>query len=264
MVKLIVKSHSENLTSPWALTSDESMESVVEQVGIKISKKSSSEMIELRSKVEVMQRQIDSRDRIIETLEAEYSIEVESFKSHAIILRTELIVVSETVKREKTARLSIESSFVTQDSDINTSIATTTLGVDELISEYANCCAVLRNAELDLVIAMRQVISVLISSFHPPSISPPSSSFFPAFSAFLHPRLLLLPPLLLLLFLPILICTLISINSKAEKAKKEAEEDAKAALEAADVATASALRRAELEEETDGMIEALIDRYCQS
>ena len=34
-----------------------------------------------------------------------------------------------------------------------------------------------------------------------------------------------------------------------------------AALEAAGVATSSALRRAELEEETDGMIEALICRY---
>lgn len=33
-----------------------------------------------------------------------------------------------------------------------------------------------------------------------------------------------------------------------------------AALEAAGVATSSALRRAELEEETDGMIEALISR----
>lgn len=35
-----------------------------------------------------------------------------------------------------------------------------------------------------------------------------------------------------------------------------------AALEAAGVATASALRRAELEEETDGMLESLINRYA--
>ena len=34
-----------------------------------------------------------------------------------------------------------------------------------------------------------------------------------------------------------------------------------AAVEAAGVTTSSALRRAELEEETDGMLEALINRY---
>ena len=53
-----------------------------------------------------------------------------------------------------------------------------------------------------------------------------------------------------------MIVTLLQLKRARES---EAVEMA-AALEAAGVATSSALRRAELEEETDGMIEALICR----
>jgi hypothetical protein len=45
-----------------------------------------------------------------------------------------------------------------------------------------------------------------------------------------------------------------------KKAKQSEAVEMAAALEAAGVATASALRRAELEEETDGMLESLINR----
>ena len=46
-----------------------------------------------------------------------------------------------------------------------------------------------------------------------------------------------------------------------KRARESEAVEMAAALEAAGVATSSALRRAELEEETDGMIEALICRY---
>ena len=51
-----------------------------------------------------------------------------------------------------------------------------------------------------------------------------------------------------------------SSHTQLKRARESEAIEMAAALEAAGVATSSALRRAELEEETDGMIEALINR----
>jgi hypothetical protein len=64
------------LTSPWGQSSEESIEVAAERVGIKLPKHMTAEMLQIQSKVGVMQRQIDARDKTIRSLETDYALQV--------------------------------------------------------------------------------------------------------------------------------------------------------------------------------------------
>jgi len=145
------------VTPPWGQSSEEPLEVAAERVGISLPPHMTAEMLQMQSKVAVMQRQIDARDRTIRSLETDYALQVESFKVQVTTLRTDLIISQAGFKRETAAREALESGLINEENYLTSFLATAHKGVKELTSEYASCCAVLRNTELDLAIARKDM-----------------------------------------------------------------------------------------------------------
>ena len=89
----------------------------------------SNEEIDLRSKLEVMRRQLESRDQEIASLVAEATINKESFFTEVTALRADLIVAQSNLKRESSERAALESGFVTEDNYLTIRYAAAQKGV---------------------------------------------------------------------------------------------------------------------------------------
>lgn len=89
----------------------------------------SNEEIDLKSKLEVMRRQMESRDKEIAFLLAEAAINKDSYFTEVTALRAELIVVQSNLKRESAERAALESGFVTEDNYLTIRYAAAQKGV---------------------------------------------------------------------------------------------------------------------------------------
>jgi hypothetical protein len=89
----------------------------------------SNEVIDLKSKLEVMRRQMESRDQEIASLLAEAAVNKEAYYTEVTALRAELIVVQSNLKRESAERAALESGFVTEDNYLTIRYAAAQKGV---------------------------------------------------------------------------------------------------------------------------------------
>ena len=72
----------------------------------------SKETLQLLSTIEIMKRQIETRDNKIHALETDYSLEIANFKNDVTTLRTDLIISQCNLKREMTSRMEVEKGKV--------------------------------------------------------------------------------------------------------------------------------------------------------
>lgn len=173
----------------------------LKKVGIVLPPRRHLEELELLARIKVLEQQLVSRDKAILGLKEELEMEVDAFKDEVSTIRADLVSTRFELKRERTARKSLQTGYVTEGNILTSFLSTAEKDLQSVTAEYAQCCAELQNVEQDLAIARQEI----------------------------------------------------------RRVAELREEERKGSIEAATVATAASLRRAELEEETDGMIEALIE-----
>lgn len=106
-----------------------SLQDAAERVGIILPPRMSNEMLDLQSKLEMMRRQLDNRDKEIASLVAEAAISKESYFTEVTALRADLIVVQSNLKRESAERAALESGFVTEENYLTIRYAAAQKGV---------------------------------------------------------------------------------------------------------------------------------------
>ena len=106
------------------------------RVGLVLPVHTSKEMLQLQSTIEVMRRQIESRDNKIHSLETDYTFEVQHFKNQITGVRSDLIVAQSNLKREIAARIALEKGFVTEDNYLTSRLSVAQKGVKVRINLF--------------------------------------------------------------------------------------------------------------------------------
>lgn len=84
-------------------------------MGIILPPKMSPEILDLHSRIEIMTKQIQKKDSLIETLQSEATLSHESHRTEVTTLRSDLITAQANLKRETAARTALEKGFVTEE-----------------------------------------------------------------------------------------------------------------------------------------------------
>ena len=157
---------------------------------------------DLKNQIQILQKEVNSKDLAIKAIEIEGENKLEEFKATILSLRTELYVAQQALQQEKSIRLSLNKEINSKsDSTLATALAMAREETAAVAQEYAQACAECRALEDEVKLLKRTV----------------------------------------------------------EMAVKAKNEETQSAIAAATLATAASIRRAELEAETDGLLEELIE-----
>ena len=110
------------------------------RVGLVLPVHASKETLQLKSTIEVMRRQIQTRDNKIHSLETDYTFEVQHFKNQITTVRSDLIIAQSNLKREIAARIALEKGFVTEDNYLTSRLSVAQKGVKVNYENYYHIC----------------------------------------------------------------------------------------------------------------------------